>query len=135
MGADAHHGTRAVRAAVVGCVVCVAWFAVALDHRTLDLLTALLALSALLANLASGRYGPGLWMSASFTCSVVAIALLGPAAAFAVVALAEVAAWAIERYRASAVAINVLATGLPNLLRSEERRVGKECRSRWSPDH
>src|ERR1035438_10873803 len=23
----------------------------------------------------------------------------------------------------------------PMLLRSEERRVGKECRSRWSPDH
>ena len=23
----------------------------------------------------------------------------------------------------------------PNLLRSEERRVGKECRSRWSPYH
>src|SRR5690554_7968462 len=22
-----------------------------------------------------------------------------------------------------------------NILRSEERRVGKECRSRWSPDH
>ena len=25
--------------------------------------------------------------------------------------------------------------GLKGLLRSEERRVGKECRSRWSPDH
>ena len=24
---------------------------------------------------------------------------------------------------------------LPNALRSEERRVGKECRSRWSPYH
>ena len=23
----------------------------------------------------------------------------------------------------------------PNVLRSEERRVGKECRSRWSPYH
>src|SRR5688572_32995853 len=23
----------------------------------------------------------------------------------------------------------------PGVLRSEERRVGKECRSRWSPDH
>ena len=29
-----------------------------------------------------------------------------------------------------------LRKGLPTLLsRSEERRVGKECRSRWSPDH
>src|SRR5256886_14023058 len=27
------------------------------------------------------------------------------------------------------------ATGYPRLNRSEERRVGKECRSRWSPYH
>ena len=27
------------------------------------------------------------------------------------------------------------ATGLAQILRSEERRVGKECRSRWSPYH
>ena len=24
---------------------------------------------------------------------------------------------------------------LSQMIRSEERRVGKECRSRWSPDH
>ena len=28
-----------------------------------------------------------------------------------------------------------LAENNPMLLRSEERRVGKECRSRWSPYH
>ena len=28
-----------------------------------------------------------------------------------------------------------LRWGIPVLLRSEERRVGKECRSRWSPYH
>ena len=27
------------------------------------------------------------------------------------------------------------SVALPALLRSEERRVGKECRSRWSPYH
>jgi len=27
------------------------------------------------------------------------------------------------------------STGKPGVVRSEERRVGKECRSRWSPDH
>ena len=33
--------------------------------------------------------------------------------------------------------VNVFATelGLPSGERSEERRVGKECRSRWSPYH
>ena len=29
----------------------------------------------------------------------------------------------------------VLIKGQVSLLRSEERRVGKECRSRWSPYH
>ena len=31
--------------------------------------------------------------------------------------------------------IGVLLAGLPDSVRSEERRVGKECRSRWSPYH
>src|SRR5256885_12201441 len=35
----------------------------------------------------------------------------------------------------SAVAILLSAIGLAGLARSEERRVGKECRSRWSPYH
>src|SRR6266481_8975503 len=30
---------------------------------------------------------------------------------------------------------HVLQLGAPAAGRSEERRVGKECRSRWSPDH
>src|SRR2546421_4692771 len=39
-----------------------------------------------------------------------------------------------ERQRA--VGRDALGDGLPvNVLRSEERRVGKECRSRWSPYH
>ena len=29
----------------------------------------------------------------------------------------------------------IASDGLTNLSRSEERRVGKECRSRWSPYH
>ena len=31
--------------------------------------------------------------------------------------------------------VSLLGFGTPLLLRSEERRVGKECRSRWSPYH
>src|SRR2546429_7531389 len=30
---------------------------------------------------------------------------------------------------------NINYTNVCNVYRSEERRVGKECRSRWSPDH
>ena len=35
----------------------------------------------------------------------------------------------------NALALSELAIGLMLLARSEERRVGKECRSRWSPYH
>src|ERR1039457_7320554 len=35
----------------------------------------------------------------------------------------------------NAVKIARHATGRPAIIRSEERRVGKECRSRWSPYH
>src|SRR3712207_9028543 len=31
--------------------------------------------------------------------------------------------------------LGLMAQGRSNLRRSEERRVGKECRSRWSPYH
>ena len=31
--------------------------------------------------------------------------------------------------------VEKIAVCKPDFIRSEERRVGKECRSRWSPDH
>ena len=40
----------------------------------------------------------------------------------------------IKDENALAEALRLLA-GEDELLRSEERRVGKECRSRWSPYH
>ena len=33
------------------------------------------------------------------------------------------------------IKVAVAGTGYVGLSRSEERRVGKECRSRWSPYH
>src|ERR1039458_2203907 len=39
-------------------------------------------------------------------------------------------------YRADKASLALQEVGLPHeFLRSEERRVGKECRSRWSPYH
>ena len=34
-----------------------------------------------------------------------------------------------------AVAVTLASAGTSGSMRSEERRVGKECRSRWSPYH
>src|SRR5438034_2855296 len=46
---------------------------------------------------------------------------------------------ALERFRARAreaeIAHGRVDVTRPGFPRSEERRVGKECRSRWSPDH
>src|SRR2546425_13371542 len=38
-------------------------------------------------------------------------------------------------YKSSKVHLKRLPTRGPQVVRSEERRVGKECRSRWSPYH
>ena len=40
-----------------------------------------------------------------------------------------------QRAAANAPPDAVLAAYAPEIERSEERRVGKECRSRWSPYH
>ena len=39
----------------------------------------------------------------------------------------------IKKYASNSMIIRTMVVVL--LLRSEERRVGKECRSRWSPYH
>src|SRR5262245_64392141 len=39
----------------------------------------------------------------------------------------------LRRGRTLHQAVHVLSDGVVRLLRSEERRVGKECRRRWSP--
>ena len=38
-------------------------------------------------------------------------------------------------YNASVLVLLAFIGGFVKLIRSEERRVGKECRSRWSPYH
>mgnify|MGYP006870602607 CR=1 FL=1 len=49
----------------------------------------------------------------------------------------KMAAVATERAPVNVVLFDVVPTTIEDRinLRSEERRVGKECRSRWSPDH
>ena len=41
----------------------------------------------------------------------------------------------IVLFRGEIVIIQVFDEDISSLARSEERRVGKECRSRWSPYH
>ena len=58
----------------------------------------------------------------------------GPADVVAEAQNGEEIACLIRAARGAGVPFVVLGNG-SNVLRSEERRVGKECRSRWSPYH
>ena len=100
---------------VAGLAGGAAWFAVAVDGRIFDPLAGVLAIYVVGANLLAVRFGGPLWVSASFTVSMLAVVTLGPAAAFAIVAVGELASWAVERYRPTAAAINLVGAGLPNL--------------------
>ena len=88
-----------------------------------------------LPNIFNSMSGGRIWGTLFFLCMLFA-------AASTVIAVFEnIIAFAMDLTncsRAKAVVINLIAIvilSLPCILRSEERRVGKECRSRWSPYH
>src|SRR5207253_8678464 len=60
-----------------------------------------------------------------------------PAAAQAITTTDAFPKTAVRRLRLGGRSVTVAALGKGGgmIARSEERRVGKECRSRWSPDH
>lgn len=79
-------------------------------------LAGVLAGLAVTAGLLSVKDRGTLQLSGTFVCSMLAVAFLGPAPAFAVVVFAEGVVWAVERYRPGALSINVLVVGGPSLL-------------------
>jgi putative nucleotidyltransferase with HDIG domain len=99
-----------------GLVGVFAWTAALLDGRVADPLTIVLALGAVVANVLSVRFADRIFVSASFTCSIVALAVVGPAAAFIVALVGELGARLVERVRTVALGINILGAGGPNLI-------------------
>jgi len=55
-------------------------------------------------------------VSASFVCSMLAVAFVGPLGAFIIPIVAEVGTWAVQRYRLIALPINLAASAVPNLI-------------------
>ena len=101
---------------VVGLLGCFVAFGVADHQGVLRPLCIVLALSALVANVAGSKWNGPIDASGSFTASMLAVAFLGPAPAFLVALTAELGAWAIRPSRPLFLANNVLASGAPNLI-------------------
>ncbi|MBB4661152.1 HD-GYP domain-containing protein [Conexibacter arvalis] len=103
--------------AIAGTFACLVWaFAVA-DVQRLDWLFGVLALGAVGANLFDARTdAQRVTISGSALAAVVVIAFFGPAWAFALVAVAELIVWIVERYPLERVAINLFGSGAPALI-------------------
>ena len=105
-------GTVALAACLGGAV----WFALTADGRLGEDLFFVLLGSAVLAALLTTRVEATLVVSATFASSMLAVAFLGPAAAFAIVVVAETVQWLVERYRPVSLAITIAVAGIPNLV-------------------
>ena len=102
--------------ALAACAAAAVWFALTADDRLGEALFFVLLGAAVLAALLTTRVEGTLVVSATFAMSMLAVAFLGPAAALAIVAVAEAVQWTVERYRPVSLAINVAVAGVPNLV-------------------
>ncbi|HEY7620697.1 MAG TPA: HD domain-containing phosphohydrolase [Solirubrobacteraceae bacterium] len=75
-----------------------------------------LAVCALGAELIAARHAPTLTLSAAFLAAMLAVAFLGPAAAFLVPTIAYAGVWVVDRYRWQALVINIAGSATPVLL-------------------
>jgi putative nucleotidyltransferase with HDIG domain len=103
--------------ALAGTVVCAAWAVVVAEPDRLDWLFVVLALGATGSNLFDARTeAQRVSISGAALAGTLAIAFFGPAAAFAIVVVSELASWLIERYRLESVLINLFSGGAPMLI-------------------
>lgn len=112
---DARLNPPSLALAALGCTGALLWCALMADERVVDPLTFLLAAGAVVANLLSVRFEGRLFVSASFTCTSVGFAVLGPTAAFAIAAVGELGAFVFARLRPYPQLVNILAAGIPAL--------------------
>lgn len=103
--------------ALVGVVGCTTWAVVVAAPERLTLLFGVLALGAIGANLFDARTeAQRVTISGAALAAILAIAFFGPAWAFVVAVLAELASWLIERYRVEALFVNLVGSGAPVLI-------------------
>jgi two-component system NarL family sensor kinase len=83
------------------------------DGRVLDPLVPLLVAGAAVSNIADVRFAGRLWLSGSFLCCLMAVAVLGPSAGVAVAVASELAAWAWSPFPFVRLVVNALGAVAP----------------------
>jgi putative nucleotidyltransferase with HDIG domain len=81
-----------------------------------DPLALVLAGCAILSVLFASDWEGAVDISSAFVCFMLAVAFVGPVAAFAIPIAAEVVTFALRRYRVQALPINLAATAIPTLI-------------------
>jgi putative nucleotidyltransferase with HDIG domain len=81
-----------------------------------DPLTFILAAIATVSVLKASNWEGAIDISASFVCFMLAVAFIGPVAAFVIPVVAELVMWWVRRYRLVALPINLAAIAVPSLL-------------------
>src|SRR5262249_15460372 len=99
-------------------VVCVGVFGLTMSSWSplVKPLAVVLAVCALVAELIAARHAPTLTLSAAFLAAMLAVAFLGPTAAFWVPTISYVGVWIVDRYRWQALLINVAGSATPVML-------------------
>jgi putative nucleotidyltransferase with HDIG domain len=87
------------------------------DHEPLTKpLALMLIIAAVVAEVIAARYVAALTVSGAFSCAMLAVGLVGPAAAFLVPVASFATVWLVDRYRPQALAINLAGAATPSLL-------------------
>jgi len=104
--------------ALAGTIVCVGVVGLTMSSwaPVVKPLTMVLTLCALVAELLAPKISARLTFSAAFAGGMLAVGFLGPAPAFVIPAVANLAVWFVERYRWRALVVNVAASATPTLL-------------------
>jgi putative nucleotidyltransferase with HDIG domain len=79
-------------------------------------LTLVLMVGASVSVLSAAKWNPTTDVSSGFVCAVLAGVFVGPLAAFAVPAVAELVSWTVLRYRLVALPINLAGIAVPSML-------------------
>jgi putative nucleotidyltransferase with HDIG domain len=79
-------------------------------------LTIVLTACAVASVLTATKWEGAVEISAAFVCLLLAVAFLGPAGAFGIAVVSELATWTVRRYRLVMLPINIVSMAVPCLL-------------------